>query len=163
MLIYSPSWLFLYPGLALVVASGVGVASLATQDRTIGGVTFGITTLLYSALAGIVGVEVVNFARFLKYLGVQSGELPSDPLFEGIERVMSLERTLTVGLLLMLVGGGGSIYALALWSRSGFGPLSPVQIMRVTIPSVVLVIVGVQFVFSAFFMYSLRQGPGHRR
>ena len=161
MLIYSPSWLFLFPGLALIVAGSVGVASLATGDRAIAGITFGITTLLYSALALIIGVEAIGFARFLKYLGTQSGELPPNRLFAGVERVLSLERTLAIGLLFGAIGMAGSLYALSLWSRAAFGTLSAVAMMRVTIPTVTFLIVGVQFVFSAFFMYALRQGPGH--
>lgn len=163
MLVYSPSWMFLYPGIALAALGLIGVVSLATGDRRVANVTFGITTLLYSALAVIIGVEAIGFARFLKYLGARSGELPPDPLFDGVERVLSLERTLSLGLLLAVIGLAGSVYALVLWSHAEFGTLSPVEIMRVTIPAVTFLIVGVQLMFSAFFMYALRQGPGRRR
>ena len=46
----------------------IGILALATGDRAMGAVTLGVNTLLYSALAVIVGFEAVNFARFLPAL-----------------------------------------------------------------------------------------------
>jgi glycosyltransferase involved in cell wall biosynthesis len=162
LLIYSPSWLFLYPGLVLGVVGVLGMSFLATGDRTIGHVTFSAGTLLYAALATIVGFEAVSFARFLKYLGARSGELPHDRLFERLESVLTLERTLLGGLALILLGIVGTVFALVSWEATGFGNLPPASAMRLQIPSVTALILGVQSVFSAFFMYALRSGPGYR-
>jgi glycosyltransferase involved in cell wall biosynthesis len=160
LLVYSPLWLFLYPGLLLMGVGLVGVISLIGGERRIESVTFGIHTLLYSCLALIVGFEAVEFARFLKYLGARTGELPRDRLFAWIESVATLERSLTFGFFLMLAGLAGSAYALLVWSRAGFGAISPVEVMRVTIPSVTAIILGMQCAFSGFFMYAMRFGPG---
>jgi hypothetical protein len=162
LLIYSPSWMFLYPGVALAAAGLIGMTVLATGERSIGPITFGVHTLLYSALAVIVGFEAIGFARFLKYLGARSGELPRDTRFARFESVVTLERTLGVGVALVLLGIAGSAYAFVTWSQTGFGVLSPSTVMRLTIPSVTATVVGVQAAFSAFFMYALRYGPGYR-
>jgi glycosyltransferase involved in cell wall biosynthesis len=161
LLMYSPSWLFFYPGLFLTVLGLAGVVMLSGSERTVGPVTLGIHTLLYSSLAVIVGFEGMEFARFLKYLGTRSGELPADPLFNAFETFATLERTLVFGLLLLVGGLGASVYALILWSRAEFGALSPVSVMRVTIPAVTAMILGIQSFFSGFFMYALRFGPGY--
>jgi len=160
LLIYSPSWLFLYPGLALMVLGLVVMALLATGDRTIGGVTFGPHTLLYSALGVIVGFEEVQFARFTKYLGALSGELPPDPVFAWFDSVVTLEVGLALGIILVAIGFAGTLAALAHWSSFRFGNLPPQGVMHVTIPAVTAIITGVQLVTSSFFMYALRHGPG---
>ena len=161
LLIYSPSWLFFYPGIALMVLGLFGISILATGDTSIGHITLGVHTMLYAALALVVGFEAVGFARFLHYLGARSGELPQSAFFLKLESVATLERSIGIGLLLVALGLGGSVYALVIWSSTGFGGLWPTTVMRVTIPSVTAVILGVQVSLSAFFMYALRHGPGY--
>jgi len=160
LLAYSPSYLFLYPGALLVFIGLAGVVLLSTAERPMGSVTLGVNTLLYAALAAIVGFQAIWFARFLKYLGMQSGELPPDPMFEWIERVATLERTLGASVLVAAMGMAGSAYAVYLWSATGFGGLTPEDFMRLTIPSVLAVSLGVQGALSALFMFALRDGPG---
>jgi hypothetical protein len=162
LLIYSPTWLFFYPGTALVILGVLGIAALSTGNRALGGVTLGVNTLLYSALAVIVGFEAINFARFLQYIGSRSGALPRIKAFARLESAATLERTLGLGAVLLVAGLVGSIYAIVIWSEAGFGRLSTEATMRLTIPSVTAAIIGVQCVFSAFFMYSLKEGPGYQ-
>lgn len=161
LLMYSPSWLYLYPGILLMLTGGLGVIMLVGGDRTVGAVTFSIVTLLYSCLALILGFEAIGFARFLTYLGIRSGELPGNSLALRIERSVTLERSLVFGLVLLFSGLVGSVYAVSLWSQKGFGALSPIAVMRVAIPAVTAMMIGVQSVFSGFFMYALRFGPGY--
>lgn len=161
LLMYSPSWLYLYPGILLMLVGATGMVMLVGGDRTVGPVTFSIATLLYSCLALILGFEAIGFARFLTYLGARSGELPGSSLAIRIERSVTLERSLVFGLLLLSLGFVGSVYAVHLWSQKGFGALSPIDVMRVTIPSVTAMMMGVQSIFSGFFMYALRFGPGY--
>jgi hypothetical protein len=162
MLIYSPVWLFLYPGIALVVVGSTMMAILATGERTVGGVTLGVDTLLYASLATVVGFEAVAFSRFLQFLGMRSWELPKDSLFERLESVIALEKSIVVGGLLVLVGIVGSLFAVGTWSATGFGGLAPEEVMRVTIPSVTAIMLRVQFALSGFLMYALAHGLGRR-
>jgi hypothetical protein len=162
-MMYSPSWLFLYPGVALMVVGLTGVIALSFGEVTIGTVTFGVHTLLYSTLAVIVGFESVGFGRFLTFIGTRSGDLPTRRALARLESAVTLERALVAAGLLVAAGVAGSVYAFATWSATGFGVLSPAEVMRVTIPSVGAVILGVQTALSAFFMYALAAGPGHRR
>ena len=162
LLVYSPTWLFFYPGLTLFAVGLLGILTLATGDLSLGRVTLGVNTLLYSALAVIVGFEAVSFARFLQYLGSRSGELPPHGLFSKLESAATLERTLGVGVALSILGLVGSVLAVVNWGEAGFGQLSAETMMRLTIPSVTALILGVQCVFSAFSMYSLKEGPGYQ-
>lgn len=163
LMMYSPSWLFLYPGIALMLAGLAGVVTLSIGEVTIARVTFGVHTLLYSTLSVVIGFESFGFGRFLTYIGTRSGELPESRWLARIELVLTLERSLGLAALLLLGGAAGSVYAFATWSSTGFGVLSPTEVMRVTIPSVGAIILGAQTALSAFFMYALHSGPGHDR
>jgi hypothetical protein len=76
LLLYSPKWLFLYPGLLLLVVGIAGMALLIPGTREIGGVGFDVTTLLYFALAVMVGLQAVYFFITARWFGITEGLLP---------------------------------------------------------------------------------------
>jgi glycosyltransferase involved in cell wall biosynthesis len=59
LLLYSPKWLFLYPGLAFFFLGIAGMAWLLPGNRTVGGIGFDVSTLLYFGLAVVVGLQAV--------------------------------------------------------------------------------------------------------
>jgi hypothetical protein len=153
LLLYSPKWLFLYPGLLLLAVGIVGMAWLVPGGQAIGGVGFDVSTLLYFALAVIVGLQAVYYFLTARWVGIMEGLLPEDPLIRRIvERPRRLEWALLVGGLLIAVGLGLSFYALGRWNRAGFGPLDYADTLRVVIPGATLICVGMQTVFSALFL-----------
>ena len=112
LLLYSPKWLFLYPGLLLLAVGLAGMVWLIPGERSIGGVGFDVSTLLYFALAVIVGLQAVYFFLTARWFGISEGLLPEDPLIRRIvERPRRLEWALLVGLLLVASGFGLSLYA----------------------------------------------------
>lgn len=152
LLIYSPRWLFLYPGLALM-AVGLGVALwLVPGPRQFGGVVLDVHTLLYAAMAVLIGFQAVCFAAFTKIFAISEGLLPEDPRFRNLFRVITLEVGLVIGGILAVVGLLGSVYSLGLWRRQAFGPLDPVQTLRLVIPSISFLVLGCQVILSSFFM-----------
>jgi hypothetical protein len=152
MLLYSPRWLFLYPGLVLI-ASGIAVGAwLLPGPRTVQGVTFDVHTLLYAALAVIIGVQCVNFAVFTKVFAIGAGLLPHDRRLDRIFRVVTLEGGIIFGGMLLLVGLGGSIYAVESWGGKSFGPLEPTRTLRTIIPSATALVVGCETILSSFFL-----------
>jgi glycosyltransferase involved in cell wall biosynthesis len=153
LLLYSPKWLFLYPGLLLLAIGIAGMAWLVPGERTIGGVGPDVSTLLYFALAVIVGLQAVYYFLTARWFGIMEGLLPEDPLIRRIvERPRRLEWALLVGTVLIGAGLGLSIYALARWNEAGFGPLDYPDTLRIVIPGATLICVGMQTVFSALFL-----------
>lgn len=152
LLLFSPRWLFLYPGALLML---IGLATglwLLPGQRTIDGVNFDIHTLLFAALAVIIGFQAINFAVFTKVFAISEGLLPEDDRFSRALRFVSLEVGLVVGGLLLLVGIAGAIYALSGWGTRSFGNLDPTRTMRVVIPSITCLTLGVEIILSSFFL-----------
>jgi glycosyltransferase involved in cell wall biosynthesis len=152
LLLYSPRWLFLYPGAFLMIA-GLAIGFwLLPSERIIAGIHFDIHTLLFAAIAVIVGFQAVNFAVFTKIFAINEGLLPEDPRLRRVLRVVSLEAGLIIGGLLMLIGIAGSIYALSGWGLRSFGPLDPTRTMRLVIPTVTALTLGFEIILSSFFL-----------
>jgi glycosyltransferase involved in cell wall biosynthesis len=144
LLMYSPRWLFLYPGLALMFLGFVATIWFMTQPR--------VHTLLYSATALIIGFQIVSFAIFTKAFAISEGLLPEDRKLRRFLRYINLEVGLIIGVILFLVGIGGSVYALYTWNAQLYGALDPAVTMRIVIPSVTALGLGVQVIFSSFFL-----------
>jgi hypothetical protein len=156
LLLYSPRWLFLYPGLGLLVAGVAGMAWLIPAQRTVGGVTFDVSTLLYAALAVVLGLQAVFFFVTARLFGVVEGLLPDDPVFRRRVDRLSLERGLAIGLLIAFTGLGISLYGLATWNRKAFGRLDYPHILRIVIPGSTLLLIGVQTVLFGLFLGMLK-------
>jgi hypothetical protein len=152
LLMYSPRWLFLYPGLVLVMAGLLVGGWLLPQPRQILGVVFDFHTLFYAGLAVVIGYQSVIFAVSTLLFVSSEGLLPQDRrLNEAFARV-SLEAGLMAGLLLVLLGLAGTIWAIADWGLQAFGPLEPGRMMRLLIPSGTALVIGCQTIFASFFL-----------
>lgn len=152
LLLYSPRWLFLYPG-AFLMLLGLGAGLwLLSGPRTAWGVTFDVHTLLYAAMALVVGFQGLVFAVLTKIFAVSEGLLPPDPRLTRLFKYVTLETGLLAGGLLLLGGLGGSVYALHVWSGRAFGPLDPSRMLRLIIPSVTALMLGGEAVLSSFFL-----------
>jgi hypothetical protein len=158
MLLYSPRWLFLYPGIALVVVGLAVGLWLLPGPRAIGSVAFDVHTLLYAALAVLLGFHAIAFAAFTKAFAVSEGLVPDDPRLRRLFRLATLESGLVAGGLLMLVGLVGSFLALGGWAEQRFGPLDPRQMLRLVIPAAVALTLGFEVVLASFFLSILSIG-----
>ncbi|HEX4425794.1 MAG TPA: glycosyltransferase family 2 protein [Terriglobales bacterium] len=151
-LLYSPRWLFLYPGLALMLAgAGIGLW-LLPGPRKVGNVVFDVHTLLYAAIAVLLGFQAIAFAVFTKLFATSEGLHPPDPLLDRLFRYINLEIGLLVGAVLAISGFGGSLYAVSVWSAHHFGILDMSHTFRIVIPSALSLTLGVQAIFSSFFL-----------
>lgn len=152
LLLYSPRWLFLYPGIALL-AMGLSISVwLLPGPRTIGAVTFDYDTLLFGAMAILVGFQSVVFAVFTKVFAISEGLLPEDPRLNRIFRCVNLETGLMVGTLLLIAGVATWALGLGYWGSHQFGPLIPDRVLRIVIPGLVALTLGVQTILSSFFL-----------
>jgi glycosyltransferase involved in cell wall biosynthesis len=158
LLLYSPRWLFLYPGIALFLL-GVGIGMwLLPGPRVIGTLTFDYHTLLFGAMAILVGFQSINFAAFSKLFATSEGLLPDDPLMNRLYRYITLEVGLIIGAILILFGGSMWVFGLSYWRNHLFGPLDPEKTLRIIIPGFVSLTLGTQIILSSFFLSVLGMG-----
>ena len=150
-LLCSPRWLFLVPGIALILLGVVGYA-LALPGVKIGPATFDAHTLLFASLGFLCGFQAVAFAIFTKVFAITEGVLPEDPRIERLQKTLSLERGLIGGSALMLGGFALLVWAVITWVRADFGALSYAYTMRIVIPGSTLTALGVQLLFGSFFL-----------
>jgi glycosyltransferase involved in cell wall biosynthesis len=159
MLLFSPRWLFLYPGLILFVLGLLVSALLSGRPWRVGPATFDIGTLLVAGFVCLLGHQLIVFAFFTKLFTVAMGfHSKNTNLNRKIFQSMRLEMGLVAGLILSASG----VVALGLatwdWGVSGFGALDPRSVMRRVIPAVILLSLGVQTVFASFFLGILTLG-----
>jgi glycosyltransferase involved in cell wall biosynthesis len=154
-LMYSPRWLFLYPGFALVAAGLLGYA-LAMPGLRIGGVHFDAHTLLFSSLAILLGHQSIVFAIFAKTVAMAEGLLPPNRRMDVFYRVASLERGLIAGLAGMAAGVLLLGLAVNEWRVHDFGNLSYASTMRLVVPGVTLTALGFQTILASFFIGIMR-------
>lgn len=166
MLIYSPRWLFLIPGLLLAGVGGVAATVLSIAALKIGAVNFDVGSLLIACMALIIGLQLLVFAFSSKVFAIAEGLLPQDQKFDRLFRWFSLERGVLVGGLCLFGGVAWAIHSFWLWRATDFGALSYSENLRRLIPATTLIVVGTQLVFSGFFFSVLglktrrRQPPG---
>jgi hypothetical protein len=152
LLLFSPRWLFLYPGFALIAAGAALFALILPGPRTIAGVTLDVNTLMYASVAMMLGTQSVIFATFTKIYAVTHGLHPPDPRLDQLFRYVSLETGVLVGALLLIIGLVGSTIAVDFWGQHSFGDLDPRQTLRLIIPSTLFLALGLQLVLASFFL-----------
>jgi glycosyltransferase involved in cell wall biosynthesis len=153
LLIYSPRWLFVYPGLLLMLIGLILMLLIIPGPMGIfQQVYFDTNTLLYAGAFVIVGYQAISFGVFTRTYAVQAGFLPKKDSLTRAFDVITVESGLIAGVLIFLIGIAGTFYSLYIWEESNFGQLDYPKILRIVIPSVVGIIIGLQTVLSSFFL-----------
>jgi len=156
MLLFSPRWLFLAPGIFLSLLGIIFGARLSLGNFQIGGVQFDVGTLAVACMAVIVGSQLVAFAFFTKVFAIAEGLLPDDPQFSRVFKFFTLEKGILTGLAVLLAGIILLARAVWIWKQADFGVLpSTEENLRRLIPAVTLVVLGIQAIFSSFFLSAL--------
>jgi glycosyltransferase involved in cell wall biosynthesis len=155
MLLFSPRWLFLYPGVALLGAGATVGALLEAGPKYVGPVSFDIHTLLLAGFACLIGFQLIVFAVFTKVFAMERGFHPPSATYYRLFDLIKLETGLAVGGLMFAAGAIGLTIAVLSWGAVGFGQLDPRMTMREIIPGAVLLTLGVQTVFASFFLSTL--------
>ena len=153
LLLFSPRWLFLYPGFGLFVLGAVAMAWLLPHSRDVAGVRLDIHTLFYASLAVVVGFHSMLFWLFAHLYGMREGLVPrDDPRFQRLMQWMTLEYGLIAGGVLLTIGLALGLVALSNWGNAAFGALSPEATMRLVIPSGTAILLAFQIGYGAFFL-----------
>jgi glycosyltransferase involved in cell wall biosynthesis len=152
LLLFSPRWLFYYPGIITFFVGLLISLWLLPGPQTIGRWTFDVDTLTYSLGLLLIGAHISVFAVSARVFGTQEGFLPPNPKFERIFNYINLEVGLIFGGTLLLIGLVILGYAIHIWHGAGFGDLSPQRMLRLTLPSATCFMLGVEAIFGSFFL-----------
>jgi len=152
LLLYSPRWLFLYPGLAATLIGFLVTIWLLPAERAIGSVHFDVDTLTCAIGLMLIGVHISVFAVSAKVFGMREGFLPDDPKFQRLFLYFQLESGLLLGIFFLLAGFIAMAYAVVVWRQASFGNLSPTHMLRLVLPAAASLMLGVEIVFSSFFL-----------
>jgi len=152
MLLFSPRWLFLYPGLLLMLLGLAGFVWLLPGPRRLGPVTLDVHSLLYAALAILLGFQMLALALYTNVFTTREGMLPRSLRLKRFLKYVRMEIGLLIGFALWTIGIISSLAALELWSRESFGPLDPVHTLRLVIPAILAVALGSEIILASFFL-----------
>ena len=158
MLLFSPRWLYLMPGLALAGLSLALFLRLMLGPWTVGGVTFDVNSLILASAGLVAGVQTVLLGMLAKASAVQLGIVPPSPLLSRLQQLRPVELGIGCGLALLLLGLGHLLWALQHWRATGFGELTPDAGVRIVVPAVTAAALGMQFAFSGFALAVLEFG-----
>ena len=156
LLLYSPRWLFLFPGVLAILLGIIGyIVAYPQLGLTINGrvlARFDVNTLLVASLFLIIGCQAILFAIFTKSFAIEEGLLPPDPKMDMMYRYINLEKGLALSAVVMVVGVGLIAWATNDWRLHHFGPLDASKSLRLVIPGSTLVAVGFQALLGSFFL-----------
>jgi hypothetical protein len=137
---------------------------LAFGNFKVGAVQFNVGTLAVACMTIIVGFQLTAFAFFTKVFAIAEGLLPDDPKFSQLFKTFTLEKGILLSLAILLAGIALLLRAVWLWSQFHFGELpSMEENLRRLIPAASLVVLGIQGIFSSFFMSALGLKTATRR
>jgi hypothetical protein len=162
LLMMSPRWLLLYPGIALIVVGVAAQLAILRGTVVIRGIGFDVHTMIFAAGFSILGLQLVVFALFARAIGCLKGVLPMTAWFARVLDAFTLERGIILGMAILASGIGLAVYSVELWVSQGLSRLDPAQMMRIAIPSVGLMLAGAEITFASFVLsfIDVRQVPG---
>jgi hypothetical protein len=152
LLLMSPKWLLLYPGLGLIALGIAAEAAILEGPVLFNGVGFDIHTMLYASGATILGLQLVVFSLLARAIGCAQKVLPMSLQFRRFLQLFTLERGILCGLSIGAVGLSLGIYSVELWASAGLSALDPAAMMRIAIPSVTLMLAGAEIIFATFVL-----------
>jgi glycosyltransferase involved in cell wall biosynthesis len=152
LLLFSPRWLFFVPGMSLFVLGGLFGAILTWTPLRVGGVMFDTNTLLVCSMSLLIGFQLMFFGVFAKAFAVQQMLVPEEKYIRRFLELANLEAGLIAGLVFFLIGFALLLFDVVNWRHHNFGQLSYPDSLRITIPGVTLIMLGLQIIFSSFFL-----------
>lgn len=152
LLMHSPNWLFMYPGAILFVIGMTVMTILSFGTIKIGQVGLGIHTMMYAAVAMMIGYNLIMFSTFTKIYAQVTGFIPAKGRVHDYMQESTTEKGVLLGFVILLLGISSTLLAFLAWKQKGFGDLIPEEIMRITIPAMVFIVIGFELIFGSFFI-----------
>jgi hypothetical protein len=150
LLMYSPRWLFLYPGLFLIVIGIFTAFALLPGVVVVGNVGFDIHTFTVACIAVIVGVQAISFAALAIRYATARKLLPPSRRFSWFHALLTPDRALLAAAVIALGGFIGLMWCVLQWASTGFGPLEYSSLMRTLTLSLTGIAIGIQLALTGF-------------
>jgi glycosyltransferase involved in cell wall biosynthesis len=152
MLLFSPNWLFLYPGMVAMLA-GLAVGGLLLgRSIHINSIRLGLDTLVYCSTFVVVGFQAILFSLLSRMYAIQEGLYPKTARDRKYGQLITLERGLVIGAAILLAGLIAALYAVWEWKQHAFGLLETERIARIVIPSSVALSLGIEIILFSFLL-----------
>jgi hypothetical protein len=152
LLLYSPRWLFLYPGLVLMAAGVALGGALLAGPVKVGGVGLDVNALIYCMVAVLIGFQSALFSVLARAFAMNEALLPPSSTIDRAFHVATLERGLVTGAVLLLIGLGFTVYSLVHWGSAGFGALNARDGIRLVVPGATATVLGFEVVLASLFL-----------
>lgn len=156
LLAFSPRWLFMYPGSALLIAGWLVQLLLLPGALQVGSIGFDIHTMLFGAGASLLGVQLCVMALLARCAGIQIGLLPAHGAALWVLRHLRVETVVAIAAPIALAAMICALRAASLWEQSHFASLDPTVVMRPAILALSLGVSAVELIIGAFFLTLLQ-------
>lgn len=151
LLMFSPRWLFIYPGVVMLLLGLSGsIALFPAPVQLAVGVTLDIHTFYLACMTILIGLQSISFGILAQQHGVREGIIPASAMTRRVLGLFSLEHVLLLSL--VLLAGGFTVFANVLmeWQATHFGPIQYTFVMRRLVLSITAIFAGLQLAFSVF-------------
>jgi len=152
LLLYSPKWLFFYPGVFFMLIGFVSMATLSMGPIKIFGLNFDVNTMMFAGISILLGFTISSLGIFTTIFSVKNNLLPEPSKFRRIINGENVDYGIIVGSCILVLGLLGAFLSLYNWGINGFGDLEATSTMRMVIPSSVFMVLGIQTIFTTFFI-----------
>jgi glycosyltransferase involved in cell wall biosynthesis len=153
LLLFSPKWLFLLPGFFLLLLGLIGSVLLSVGPIQIGNKKLDVHTLVYTSGFVLIGFQFISFYFFTRLYAATNNLMPNQAKFlDNFHRYFHLEKGILSGIILFGVGIFFMIKSFLYWENVHFGDLDPVVVLRWVIPSLVMIVLGLQIIISCFYL-----------
>lgn len=156
MLLLSPRWLFVYPGILLLTVGLLGAAWVLPGLQVVTGIGFDIHSLLYFSACGVLGVQLVLLGVLARCTGAAFGFLPGTRVTRWLMERFRLEFGLVVSIFLLSCALYLVWKAFYGWEEAGFAALNPSKTMRDAIPAMASGIVAIEVMAASFWLTFLQ-------
>jgi hypothetical protein len=151
MMLFAPTWTFVAPGLVLLTLGTSLMIALSYNNIRIGSVHLSVGSLAYAGVSALLGFQTIFLGVFAKLLALKSGLTKVDSMATRFSQVLTVERTLIVGAILMLTGVSLAARTLFMWGTHNFGGMDPTSHLRIVLPAVFLLSLGWQVIIQGYF------------
>lgn len=152
MLLHAPSFLFILPGLLMVLGGLAGSMLILSGVLSRSPIVFDVQSLMIMSFMLILGIQIVFTGLFANIYSHITGILPYNERFDRIVRKLSLEKLLVISLIVGFSGACGLLYTLWQWYKVNFSELNNRITLRTLIPSLTMIAISVQGVFNGFML-----------
>jgi glycosyltransferase involved in cell wall biosynthesis len=152
LLIFSPRWLFLYPGIIFMLIGFVLLTLLFIGPIKVGSLTFDVNTMMFAAISILTGFTIANLGLFSMIFSIKNNLVPATKGFNKFLDGTNIDYGIVIGLVIFILGLIGSIIAILNWKATGFGNLETSTTLRLVIPSTTFIVLGIQTIFTTFFI-----------